>query len=134
MTAVAATDRRPGRGDRGGGPIEFAIVLPLLLTLIFTVAHLGLFFLGRQAALSTAQIAVDGERAYGAPPGAGLERARAFLENAPAWLNDVEITVENDGQQVVATVTGTTPTVVPGLTLTVSQTAVGPVERITEVP
>jgi len=134
VTAVVATDPRPAPADRGGGPIEFAIVLPLLLTLIFTVAHLGLFFLSRQAALSTAQIAVDGERAYGAPPGSGLERARGFLENAPAWLNDVEITVDNDGERVVATVTGTTPTIIPGLTLTVSQTAVGPVERVTEVP
>ena len=134
MTTVVATDARPVPADRGGGPIEFAIVLPLLLTLVFTIAHLGLFFLGRQAALSTARIAVDGERAYAAPAGSGLERAERFLANAPAWLNDVEIVVDNDGELVIATVTGTTPTIIPGLTLTVRQTAVGPVERITEIP
>jgi len=109
-------------------------VLPLLLTLVFTLAHLGLFFLGRQAALSTAQIAVDGERAYGAPAGSGLVRAERFLANAPAWLNDVEIIVDNDGEMVTATVTGTTPEIIPGLRMTVQQTAVGPVERITEIP
>lgn len=120
--------------DQGGGPIEMAIVLPLLLTLVFTVAHLGLFFLGRQAALSTAQIAVDGERAWGAEAGAGVSRARAFLERAPAFLDNPRIKVENTGIQVTATVTGTTPTVIPGLSIGVSQTAVGPVERVTEVP
>lgn len=126
--------RWPVTRDRGGGPIEMAIVLPLLLTLVFMVAHLGLFFLGRQAALSTAQVAVDGERAWGAEPGAGLRRANGFLDRAPDWLDDPLVTVANDGQKVTATVTGTTPTIIPGLSLTVSQTAVGPVERVTEVP
>ena len=120
--------------DRGGGPVEMAIVLPLVLVCVFLTAHLCLVYLARQAALSVAQVAVAGERAWGASEGAGAERAQRFLDRLPGVLDNVEIEVTNDGEQVTATVTGTATSIVPWFTHTVTQTASGPVERVTEVP
>ena len=110
-----------------------AIVLPLVLLCVFLTAHLCLVYLARQAALSVAQVAVAGERAWGAPEGAGEARAERFLDRLPGVLDDVTIEVTNDGEQVTATVTGNATSIVPWITHTVTQTASGPVERVTEV-
>lgn len=120
-----------GVRDRGGGGIELAIILPLLLVLVFGVAHLAMLYLARQAALSVAQVAVAGERAYQAEPGDGLERAQDFHAGLPGVLIDPEIQVSNDGQRVEATVRGEAISVIPWLNWSVSQTAAGPVERLT---
>lgn len=117
--------------DRGGGGIEMAIILPLLLFCVFGIAHLGMYYLARQAALSVAQVAVEGERGWLAEPGAGQQRASQFLAQLPAVLYDPQIQVTNDGQQVTATVSASTVTVIPWLNHTVSQTASAPVERLT---
>jgi hypothetical protein len=120
--------------DRGGGAIEMAIMLPVVLGCVFLTAHLGMFYLARQAALSTAQIAVEGERGFGAEPGAGQERADRFLAQAPGVLLDPRLEVVNDGEHVTVTVTGQALSIVPWFHHTVTQTASGPVERITELP
>jgi hypothetical protein len=118
--------------DRGGGGVEMAIILPLLLTLVFGVAHLGMYYLARQAALSVAQVAVEGERGYLADPGAGLLRAQQFHARLPGVLGDPDIQVTNDGEHVTATVTGDPISVIPWFTpVTVTQTASAPVERVT---
>jgi hypothetical protein len=122
--------RQPDR-DRGGGGIELAIILPLLLVLVFGVAHLGMYYLARQAALSVAQVAVEGERGYQAEPGAGLERAQNFHAALPNVLLNPDIQVSNDGEHVVATVSGDAISVIPWFTQSVSQTASAPVERLT---
>lgn len=117
--------------DRGGGGIEMAIILPLLLLCVFGVAHLGMYYLARQAALSVAQVAVEGERAWQAEPGAGFARAQRFHDQLPHVLRDPDIQVGNDGEHVVATVVGKPISVLPWITVTVTQTASGPVERPT---
>lgn len=118
-------------GDRGGGPIELAVILPLLLLCVFGVVHLSTYYLARQAALSIAQIAVEGERGFLAEPGAGERRAEQFAQGLPGVLQEPEIVVTTDGEQVTATVTGTALGVIPWLRHTVTQTASGPVERVT---
>jgi hypothetical protein len=123
--------RRIGPADRGGGGIEMAIIFPLLLSLVFGVSHLSLHYLAQQAALSVAQVAVEGERSWLAEPGAGRQRAEQFHARLPGVLQDVRIQVSNDGQHVTATVTGEPIQVIPWWTTSVSQTASGPVERLT---
>jgi hypothetical protein len=129
--------------DRGGGGIEMAIILPLLLACVFAVAHLSLFYLAQQAALSVAQVAVEGQRAWGNQPGAGHDRADRLLAQLPPVLRDPQVRLECDGQpltgscdgvRVTAMVTGTAVSIVPGVRHRVSQTASGAVERITELP
>jgi hypothetical protein len=108
-----------------------AIIFPLLLVCVFGVAHLGMFYLARQAALSVAQVAVEGERGFQAEPGAGLARAETFHAALPNVLIAPEIEISNDGERVVATVSGRAISVIPWLTQSVTQTASAPVERIT---
>jgi len=117
--------------DRGGGGVEMAIIMPLLLFSVFGVAHLGMYYLARQAALSVAQVAVEGERAYQAEPGAGERRAQRFMQQLPAVLHDAELEITNDGETVVVTVTADAVSVIPWLRHEVRQTASGPVERLT---
>lgn len=122
--------------DRGGGPIEMAIMLPLLLLSVFLTAHLCVVYLANQAAQSAAQLAVAGERAWGAEPGAGEDRADNFLAQLGGFLDNPQVTVavSDDGEQVTATVTGNATAIVPWYAQSVSRTATGPVERVTEVP
>lgn len=109
-------------------------MLPLVLVCVFLTAHLGLLYLANQAALSTAQIAVEGERGWGADPGAGEIRAQNFLDQVTAVLSGATVEVTNDGEHVTATVTGDATSLVPWFTHTVTRSASGPVERVTEVP
>lgn len=123
---------RGGAGrDRGGGGIEMAIILPLLLTCVFGVSHLGMYYLAQQAALSVAQVAVDGERSWLAEPGAGRQRADTFIDQLPGVLEQPDVEIVNDGEQVTVTVTGNPISVLPWFTATVTQSASGPVERLT---
>jgi Flp pilus assembly protein TadG len=123
---------RTSHRDRGGGAVEAALVLPLLLMMVFGVVHVSMYHLARQAALSAAQVAVAAEQGWGAVDGAGAQRAAQFLERTPPVLREVEsIEVTSDGVVVVATVTGTSVSVIPWYTQRVSQTAHGPVERVT---
>lgn len=108
-----------------------AIIFPLLLVCVFGVAHLGMFYLARQAALSVAQVAVEGERGWQADAGTGLDRAQTFHANLPNVLREPDIQITNDGEHVVATVSGEAISVIPWLTATVTQTASAPVERLT---
>lgn len=126
-------ESRPSHRDSGGGAIEAALVLPLLLVMVFGVVHIAMYHLGRQAALSTAQVAVAAQQGWGAADDAGQRRAGAYLARIPPVLRDVEpIEVSDDGRFVEATVTGKTISVIPWHRHTVSQTARGPVERVTD--
>lgn len=117
--------------DRGGGAIETALVLPLLLMMVFGVVHVAMYHLARQAALSAAQVAVSTERGWGAVEGTGPQRAEDYLAGIPPVLRDVEpVEVTRDGDAVEATVTGASISVLPWYTHTVSQTARGPLERV----
>src|SRR5690606_5770610 len=121
------------RADGGGGPIELAIMLPLLLMCVFATAHASMYVLARQAAMAIAQVGVDAGR------GDGLRRAERFTALLPSVLRDVSVTLTCDGEplvgtcdgeQVAATVTGTAVAVIPWLEHRVSRTATGPVERV----
>jgi Flp pilus assembly protein TadG len=115
--------------DRGSSALELAILFPAILVLLFSSIQVAMWFLARDIALNAAQEAVTAQRGYDAPDGAGTARANSFLARTSGWLVNPQITVTRDGDDVRATVTGTS---LPFLmTLTVSQTAHGRVERFT---
>jgi len=73
---------RPRRGERGSAVMEFVLVVPLLVFLLFAVVQVGLYFYARNMA---AAAAADGARyaaSSGVEPSAGADRASELLHAA----------------------------------------------------
>ena len=127
-------ERGPADTQAGSVTLEVAILGPALLLLIFTIVQASLWFYARSLAQSAAEEGVNAGRVYGAPATAGIARAQAFLDqHATDTLTDTSIsTAGTTATQVSVQVTGHALSVLPGVGgMTVTQTAVGPIERIT---
>lgn len=132
--------RWPGRirwrprslGDRGSSPVEFAIVAAPMLLLGFGGFQVGVVYYANSIALAAATQGVNVERGYNAPPGSGADHADDFLGAAGAGLTNPDVTVSRTATEVRITVTGTSISLLPGLTFPVSRTAHGSIERVTD--
>jgi len=132
VSAVADLSRRLRArlaDDRGSSALELAILWPAILVLTFASVQVACWFLARDVALNAAQEAVTGQRGYNAPAGAGAARANNFLAQAGDWLVNPQVSVVRNGDDVQATVTGSSLPFV--FSWGVSQTAHGRVERFT---
>lgn len=116
--------------------VELAIIGPSLLLLIFFVIQVALYLYGRSVALQTARDAVSQLRL--APDRAQFDAlAPRVRENAVLFahrvgsgaLDDVDERPTYADDHVTVSVTGSTITLVPGLTLHVTQQASGRWER-----
>lgn len=97
---------RAAHGDGGIATLEFLILAPILLFISLLVLQLGVFFLASTAAHTAARKGAQTGAEFESSPGAGAERAQA-------WLNQVRVVQEahvstagSTGQQVRVTVTG----------------------------
>lgn len=122
--------------DRGANPVELAILLPLIFLLLIASIQAGAYFLARAVALNAAQVAVTSARTLdGDSPADAEQKAADFVAATAGWLTpsggaDLAVVVrDEEGGEVTATVTGRALRLVPGLDLTVRQTARGPIER-----
>jgi hypothetical protein len=131
---LATAGRRGAlRDDRGSASIEFAITAVAVIAMMFVAIQAATYFWARSIALAAAQEGVEAQRAYNAAPGAGQDRAAAFIASAGDGLTGTTITVSGDTQQVQVTVTGQCLSVIPGFCglVLISATAHGTVERVT---
>jgi Flp pilus assembly protein TadG len=124
------TSRRANR-DRGALSLELLIVFPVILTVILLTVHVALWWHARNVALSAAQQGVEVARARGSTLGAGTRETQDFLSRAGGSISAAHISGTR-GQMVVITVTGHVDTIIPGLTLPISQHAAASTERITD--
>ncbi|ONI74484.1 TadE family protein [Kribbella sp. ALI-6-A] len=119
--------------------MELAILAPTIMALIFVSIQTALWLYGRSVALNAAQEGVSRLRMVQPTqysPAIG-EKVRADIEAYAQQLGgnslgdaNVDSPAYNDPEgQVSFTVTGETISLVPGLTLTVSRTATGPIEQ-----
>lgn len=118
--------------------------MPAILLLLFASIQIAAVFVARSTALNAAQSAVNAQRVFDAPAGAGTARATDFLTTAGGWLVDWDspgptcvitpAAPPDAGQrgEVTCTVTGRSLSVVPGVDFAVRQTAHGTAERWTE--
>lgn len=120
------------RSDRGTGSVEVAVLAVVVLMLVFTIIQVGLFYHARKVAQSAARQGVDTGRQFGSGPGDGVAQAQEFLARFGGSVSGASVSsAGSTAQEIHITVTGQVATLVPGLKLTVTQDARGPVERWT---
>jgi hypothetical protein len=120
-------------GERGSFSLEWAIIAPAVLTLIFGAIQAGLYFHARSTALTAAQEGVEAARGDTATLQAGLRRSQEFTDRMNRSLPGVQVSGDRSAERVQIDVRGRVPVVIPlpGIRLTVHQSAQAPVERFT---
>lgn len=121
------------RRDDGATAIEFLLVSVAVLLVIFTAIQAAMYFWAKSIAEAAAREGANAQRAYGAPPGAGSDKANAFIDSAGGALTATDVTVATGPQQVQVTVTGRCLSVVPGFCqrVPIRVTVAGTVEKAT---
>ncbi|MFB6655346.1 TadE family protein [Streptomyces microflavus] len=118
-------------GDRGEASIQMAIVFPFVI--LFTIATVQYFVFAhaRSAALTAAREGVNAGRSYQSSPGTGAARAQetAARIGGSTLHGPSASTAGSTAETMRVTVSGTALSLLPGVTLSVSQTASGPRER-----
>ena len=124
---------RPRRGQDGVTSLEVVVLFPLALALILLIVQVALWFFARSMALAAARAGADSGAAYTSSPAAGATAATRFAsDQAGDMLTDVHASPDGStATEVRITVTGDALSLLPGFTLSVSQTAQKPVERFT---
>lgn len=122
----------PGERERGSASLELVVVFPVVLLLIFGGVQGALWYHARSVAMAAAQEGARAAGAEGGNPGAGEAAATAFLDSVggSGVLTGAGVDVTRSATEATATVTGTAPTVLPGMGLAVAQSASVPVERL----
>ena len=129
---------RRRRDDSGASALELSFIAPGLIFLIFFCIQGALFFYGRSVALQAARegvsqlrLAQDQATYDNIRPGVVSNTEQFAIEVGREALLDPIATpsYDDDAGRVQMTVTGRVITLVPGLDLTVTQSAEGPVER-----
>lgn len=115
--------------DRGDSVVEFAVIFPVVLTMVFAAITGALYWHASTVAARAAQIGVDAGRAYDANPGDGAAAARDFLARTGRSVENPRVTVDSGGDQIAVTVTGTVSSLVPGLDFTVRERVQAPAEE-----
>jgi Flp pilus assembly protein TadG len=145
LAALPDVDVAPRRlrGDDGASALELSIVAPAILALIFFAIQAGLFFYGRTVAVQAAREGVSQLRLAQTPQIAanieddvedGIESYALALGREALLDPQATGTYDEDAGTVSMTVTGTTITLVPGLTLTATGVATGEIERFEADP
>ncbi|HEY5116860.1 MAG TPA: TadE/TadG family type IV pilus assembly protein [Mycobacterium sp.] len=118
------------RGDGGGAALTWVLLFPTVLLLLFGGIQLAITSYAKNLALATAQAGV---RAATSAPGdvsrAAPAAATFATDKASGTLDNPGISVSVEGNTVTVTVTAQSQSVVPGMDMTVTQSASGPMER-----
>jgi Flp pilus assembly protein TadG len=119
------------RDERGTASLaQTVLVAPALLLALMLIVQFGLLFHAKNVAENAAQEGAAAGRRFDGSKAAAAERARTFVaELGPRMLTGRTVTAHRTPETATVTVTGTVISLVPGLDLTVSESASGPVER-----
>lgn len=118
--------------DRGSTPLQTAILAPVMLLLLGLIIQGGMWFHARDVAIAAAEEGARAAAIQDSTSGAGETAAAAFAGRVGAGvLKEVITTGTRSGTTATMVVTGRSLSLVPGLTITISQSATVPVERTT---
>jgi Flp pilus assembly protein TadG len=111
--------------------LEYAILVPVVLLMLFTCVQVALYSYARSVALTAAEEGANAQREYGASGDAGWNAAHKVLTAQGDTLKSPRVFVTTDAAgEVHVRVQGTTQSVLPLFGgYVVTQTASGPVER-----
>lgn len=133
MASIRARLRRMLRNatedERGFETAETAIVLPVLLVMILGLIQGALWYHGSNLTQAAATNAYEAARLYEATTADGITAGNTTASQAGGMLTNVTVTVTRNGNEITATVTATTPSIIPGANTTVTKTITGPIER-----
>ena len=116
--------------DTGAAATEFTVAVPCLLLMLLLVLQFAVYAHATHVAQAVAARALAAARAEGATDAAGSAVGQSLLAQLDGGaLGEPAVNVQRSGGQVQVSVTGVAESVVPGLHLSVSATARGPVER-----
>lgn len=119
-------------GDRGAGAAEVVIAVPLLMLIILMIVQFAVWYHAVSVAQATAEEALAAARVQGGSAAAGQQRASQVLgQVGDAVLVGPQVSVTRTAATTTVQVHGTAERVVPlpGLSLPVTVTVTGPVER-----
>jgi Flp pilus assembly protein TadG len=125
---------RRGESDRGSSSVEFAILFPIIIILLFAGPQLALWYFAREAADAAAHAGARAASVSGAAGGAGQEAADQYLARLGTGAITRYSVVEQDTATTVTVhVTAEVPNVIPlpGFTPTVDVTVTRGKERFT---
>ncbi len=118
------------RGERGSASIQMVVLLPALFTIMFLGLQAALHYYASTVAGAAAQ---DGARAAAAYGGGGISdgmaAAQSALDQSHGSLQNSTVTGATDQSGPEIIVTGSTLSVIPGLSFTVTRSASLPWER-----
>ena len=126
--------RRQRRSERGATTIEMVLLMMALFTLLFLGLEVGLYYHARSVAIAAAQ---EGAREAGSQHGSqasGVAAAQQFLNQAggPGVIVNTNVVGSRTGTTATVTVTGDSMSVIPGVHVSITQSATVPVERLTQ--
>ena len=128
--------RRRARGDDGIATMQFVLITPVLIFLVFLAIQMALWFHAKHVLLAAAQqgtrVAQGADQTPAEGNTADHDAAISYIQAiGPQLVNGATAVVARDAANTTVTVTvsGTAINVVPGLTLHVQESATGPVER-----
>jgi Flp pilus assembly protein TadG len=142
---VAVAVRRPGarpwgpalraRDERGVSVVEFALLTPVIVIVVFATVQFAMYFFARHVAIAAAQAGartarIEADRNPGGWRADAQAKAMSYVRQlGPRLLEDAAATpVQQAGDIVGVRVTGRVPRILP-LIPNVTVTSQGPVER-----
>ena len=120
--------------DRGSSSVEFAILFPIIVTLLFAGPQLALWYFAREAADAAAHAGARAASVSGAAGGAGQEAADQSLARlGTGAITRYSVVEQNTATAVSVHVTAEVPNVIPlpGFNPAVDVTVVRGKERFT---
>ncbi|GGA67848.1 hypothetical protein GCM10011490_18050 [Pseudoclavibacter endophyticus] len=117
------------RDERGASSVEAALVLPVLLVLFFSIVQGATTLHAGNVAQAAAQAAFEEGRLLG---GSAEDAIAAGLRSAAASgtaLTGVTVDVAITETTITVTISGSAPSLVPGIPVHVERTVSGPRER-----
>lgn len=124
----------PRAVDRGTTTLEVVVLFPVVLLLVFGLLQGVFWYHARTVALAAAGSGVAATRTEVGTVAAGREAATSFVSRAGGAdvLGEVTVSAQRTAVAARVTVTGRSVSLLPGVPgPAVTQTASGPVERVT---